>query len=524
MTWVKATTVEELQNCPQLFRASPKQIALFQVDGRSFAVDNRCPHEGYPLIEGSVDEACLLTCNWHNWKFRLEDGQCVLGGDHVRSYPTREENGEVWIDLSDPPADELLEKTLVGLKVAFDERDFGRICREITRLHYYQLDPEVAVWKAIEWSHDRWEFGTTHAYAAAADWLTLAREQHEIWDRRLVCLAETVDHMAFDALRRPQFPYAAVGDEFDAAAFTEAIEAEDRETAEGMVLRAMGDGLHWPELEPAFTKSALAHYNDFGHSLIYVLKTRQLLEQGGAKLEPFLLPALARHLIYTTREDLIPEFQEYGAALAQIDEPNKELPESGELFGASVRQALEWVIVHRASEPVEAVYDQLLCCLARNLLHYNLECEFVVEQPVSRNKSWLHFTHGITFANAVREMCNTYPEYWNAGLLQMACFIGRNRGYLDEAINESEWFVADDDEFFGEAFDRILDHGLRDPIFSAHLLKTTIAVRDECAHASDDCGKYLLAGLNRFLHSPIKQKHTRRLAHQAIALVKRDFD
>jgi len=42
-------------------------------------------------------------------------------------------------------------------------------------------------------------------------------------------------------------------------------------------------------------------------------------------------------------------------------------------------------------------------------------------------------------------------------------------------------------------------------------------------HASDSCQRYLLAALNRFLHSPIKQKHVRRLARQALALVKRDF-
>jgi hypothetical protein len=77
--------------------------------------------------------------------------------------------------------------------------------------------------------------------------------------------------------------------------------------------------------------------------------------------------------------------------------------------------------------------------------------------------------------------------------------------------------------FFEDSFEGLLDHGLRDPIFSAHLLKTSVAVRDEIAVAGESCRGALLAALNRFLHSPIKMKHVRRNVRQAIALVSRDY-
>jgi hypothetical protein len=105
----------------------------------------------------------------------------------------------------------------------------------------------------------------------------------------------------------------------------------------------------------------------------------------------------------------------------------------------------------------------------------------------------------------------------------MACFAGRNRRYLDLQLDEAPWFVDDAEEFFAGAHERLLDHGLRDPIFSAHLLKTTQAVEEELPAASESCRRYLLAGLNRFLNSPIKQKHARRLARQAIDLVSLDY-
>ena len=83
--------------------------------------------------------------------------------------------------------------------------------------------------------------------------------------------------------------------------------------------------------------------------------------------------------------------------------------------------------------------------------------------------------------------------------------------------------MADARAFLAETREALLDHGQRDPIFSAHLLKTTIATEASLAHASKECALALLAALNRFLHSPIKQKHARRLARQAIELVARDF-
>ena len=142
MTWKRAIPLADLDHKPFVFKSRPKQIAIFKVNDQVFAIDNRCPHEGYPLVDGEVDaERCLLTCAWHNWKFRLGSGTCVLGGDHVRSYPTEIRSGEVWVDLSELPLDETERSVVAGLKTAFEQQDFGRICREIARLHFFQLDP-----------------------------------------------------------------------------------------------------------------------------------------------------------------------------------------------------------------------------------------------------------------------------------------------------------------------------------------------------------------------------------------------
>jgi hypothetical protein len=171
----------------------------------------------------------------------------------------------------------------------------------------------------------------------------------------------------------------------------------------------------------------------------------------------------------------------------------------------------------------KVLYEQLLEALAHNLLYYDSTYDSAYHRPVSDNVGWLGFTHGITFANAVHNQCTAFPHLWPAGLLQMACFLGRNCRYIDLEMSREEWTVSDTEGFFDDVHELLLDHGMREPIFAAHLIKTTRAVREELATASPSCQRTLLAGLNRFLHAPIKQKHVRRLARQAVALVSRDF-
>ena len=166
MTWVKATTIEKLKNGPAIFKQGRFQIAIFQSSDRLYAIDNRCPHEGYPLVEGTIDEQCVLTCNWHNWKFQLDNGQCLLGGDHVRAYETNVETGDVYINLASQPKALIQSRILEGLHTAFAKQDYGRICRELSRLYFNDLDPTEGVRQAIRWSFDRYEYGTCLLYTS----------------------------------------------------------------------------------------------------------------------------------------------------------------------------------------------------------------------------------------------------------------------------------------------------------------------------------------------------------------------
>jgi nitrite reductase/ring-hydroxylating ferredoxin subunit len=530
MAWTPAIALDRIsRDRKAVVKLGARQIALFEANGAIYACNNRCPHEGYPLREGTLD-GCVLTCNWHNWKFDLRDGTNLLGGDRLRTYPTRIAEGRVWVDLSDPPAAEREAAALANLRDAFDDHAYDRMARELARLIKIGSDPLRAVAAAILWSHDRLEFGTTHAYPAAAGWLALYARRNEP-EARLISLVEAVGHMAWDVLREPVRLFTSEERPFDPAAFLGAVEAEDEVAAVALLRGALAQGLRFADLERVLTAAALRHYADFGHSLIYVVHTGHLIERLGPEVEAPLLLALTRSLVYAYREDRIPEFRRYAAVLAdwppgdwgEADEGDSEAarPKPADFFGRSINEAMRTALEHAAAGAApEALFRALIGANALNLLRYDTRYQERTDGPVADNVGWLSFTHGITFANAVREQCRKYPEFWPQGLLQMACFAGRNAGYTDPEVALEAWRVEDLAAFDAACLDRIFDHGERDYIFSAHLLKTYLAAREEVeAGLPPEIETVLMAAVNRYFRSPLKHKHTRRTAHQALRFV-----
>jgi nitrite reductase/ring-hydroxylating ferredoxin subunit len=75
-------------------------LALFAQGDRVHAIDNRCPHMGFPLDRGTVKDG-ILTCHWHHARFDLASGGTFdPWADDVRAVPTRIRDGEVWVDTT----------------------------------------------------------------------------------------------------------------------------------------------------------------------------------------------------------------------------------------------------------------------------------------------------------------------------------------------------------------------------------------------------------------------------------------
>ncbi|HEY3289972.1 MAG TPA: Rieske (2Fe-2S) protein, partial [Anaerolineae bacterium] len=104
-TLVCVGTLSELKtrNC-MVVHAGANDVAVFFHAGKVYAVDNRCPHMGFPLQRGSVKDG-ILTCHWHHARFDLSSGGTFdLWADDVRQFPTEVRGDEVWLDVT-PRAD-----------------------------------------------------------------------------------------------------------------------------------------------------------------------------------------------------------------------------------------------------------------------------------------------------------------------------------------------------------------------------------------------------------------------------------
>ncbi|MDX1484359.1 MAG: Rieske (2Fe-2S) protein [Alphaproteobacteria bacterium] len=93
-----AGTLEELEAKGMLvLRGRHLPILVVHDRGRVFALDNRCPHMGFPLDQGTVEDG-ILTCHWHHARFDVASG-CTfdLWADDVPSCPVKLRGGEVWV-------------------------------------------------------------------------------------------------------------------------------------------------------------------------------------------------------------------------------------------------------------------------------------------------------------------------------------------------------------------------------------------------------------------------------------------
>ncbi len=99
----------------KLFPHGKREIGILRHGGQLYAVLNFCPHAGAPVCLGEVDhpvfvetpggpghakaEQPTLRCPWHHWEFDLGSGHSLCqGGPRLKTYPVREEGGQIWVD------------------------------------------------------------------------------------------------------------------------------------------------------------------------------------------------------------------------------------------------------------------------------------------------------------------------------------------------------------------------------------------------------------------------------------------
>ena len=83
------------------FAVGKRMVAVFLREGKYYAIDDFCPHQGASLAAGYLD-GCAVACAWHHWRFSLEDGSWLDNPRlHVDTFPVRLVGQEIQVQVAE---------------------------------------------------------------------------------------------------------------------------------------------------------------------------------------------------------------------------------------------------------------------------------------------------------------------------------------------------------------------------------------------------------------------------------------
>lgn len=108
--------------------AGHKDLCLSHFEGKYTAMDNKCPHQGGPLGEGSIENG-LLRCPWHGWDFCPHGGSSGDYDDGLETFELKIEDNQVFIGLEEePPHEETITDVMAETMVNWGvNRVFGMV-------------------------------------------------------------------------------------------------------------------------------------------------------------------------------------------------------------------------------------------------------------------------------------------------------------------------------------------------------------------------------------------------------------
>jgi len=81
----------------KVVRVAGKDVALFNVDGNIYAIDDACAHAGVSLGTSKL-RGNIVTCRGHGFRYDVTNGQCVsISGMRVASHPVRIVDGKILV-------------------------------------------------------------------------------------------------------------------------------------------------------------------------------------------------------------------------------------------------------------------------------------------------------------------------------------------------------------------------------------------------------------------------------------------
>src|SRR5215469_12685333 len=449
---VRAVSIADIPDGQgKLWRHGDKRIALFRTAAGVYAADNRCPHQGYALKDGDI-RGDVLTCAWHNWKFRLTDGTCMFGGENIRTYPVSVRDGWVYVDTTDPAPEEIAPELFASLLDAMGDVDTGRLARDTMRLRAIGTPLTEVVRTGVTYGATRAEYGWNHSLATLADCLTMAAA----FEGPLSALPviQGLSTVSRTEVRRPPRPqpdpldvvacYGSVADGL--AAFPPLVDAEQADQAEALLRGLLVAGASPAEIRHAFLSAITDHFLGYGHPMIYCQKAFDLLDRIGWSQADTVLAPLVPAITWSTRYDRLPYMRRFLRAWQAAEDDlavrapadrgrgPAVIPGHATALAPADPDSLRRVLLDgmpedavaavtgavRGGVPVPHIIDAIASVAAARLGRFDIASD----TDDSQDAGWLDVTHTLTYTNALRWAWSADPgPQVLRGVLHAAWFV-----------------------------------------------------------------------------------------------------
>ncbi len=328
---IRVGTLEEVKarGC-KVVTGGGHTIAVFYHDGQLHAVDNRCPHMGFPLDRGTVRDG-ILTCHWHHARFDLASGGTFDPfADDVRGFSVSVVGGEVFVDPSPPEADPV-KRWSKRLDESLEDNIRLVIAKSVLGLQSagadYRAPLEIGA-----------QFGTTYTAEGWTASMTM-----------LTCTANILPHLSPEDRPRalyqgllqvarecdgkpPRFvveplPTGETRPEMFKRWFRSFIEVRNDEGAERALRSAIEIGLPQKAIADIIFSAITDHiYIDAGHVLDFANKAFELLDHIGWAHAPRVLTSLVHGIATARRSEELSAWRHPVDIASLLRQAREELP------------------------------------------------------------------------------------------------------------------------------------------------------------------------------------------------------
>ncbi len=437
-------------------KAGTQPVCVFWSDGAPFALDDRCPHMGFPLHRGTV-ESGLVTCHWHNARFDLRSGGTLdPWADDVRAYPVEIEDGQVVVVMS-PESDRRAH-----LQQRLEEGLQQGISLVMAKAVLGLLDAGVP---AVDIVRTGVEFGTRYRAGGWGAGLTVLTAMANVLphldpaDRPLALVAGLAFVSRDTRGRPPRFPLAPLqggpppdrlNTWYRRFIETRSADAAERTLASAIATDAAPAGRMTVAAEMMFAAVTDHVFIDGGHTLDFTNKAFEVLDHLGWDAAADVLPTLVPQTASAARSEERGAWRYPHDLAGLIAESCERLPErvatgsacavrfdeaGGDGVGGGVAR-LAWSIL--SDDPVEVVgaIDEAIVAGARpeelgRAVAYAAALRITRFHTQNDHGDWDEVHHAFTAANALHQALRRSPSL----PLLRGVYHGALRIYLDRFLN-----------------------------------------------------------------------------------------